>query len=535
MGYKYSQLDKENLKWFEADNTRQTLESIDLYEGRIRSLKPCSLEFEYPISAIAGKNGSGKSTILALAACAFHHSGKPTAALPGRKYSYYTFSDFFVQSAEELPPEGITIYYGIRHNGWSQSAKLPDGSGLGYQRRQKKHGGKWTEYNRRVEREVMFFGISRLVPHSEKSVAVGYRSVFKALKKAGWEEKVAAAVGKILGNSYDDFQVKQASKYRLPLVIRNGGTYSGFNMGAGENALFELLSHIYSCPSHALIFVDELELGLHEQAQRRLVHHLKELCRERYIQVICTTHSPVILESLPPEARYFVESTDSRTLITQAISPNYAVGKLSGRNGLELDIMVEDEVAAALMLALMKTGDRVRVRILPIGSHTAVVRHLAARFKDDPTRSVVAVLDGDQAGKAKQHEKSFLNALETVPSPDLAKTWLSQRLSTLPGDAWPERWMLQQLRSVGLDEFSSEFHLEPDAGAEVLDDALRADAHDEFRILADALGIDQGSALRDAARIVTKLPLDELQPLRDFLAIRLAPEKSKVATIADGA
>lgn len=58
MGYKYSQLDKENLKWFEADNTRQTLESIDLYEGRIRSLKPCSLEFEYPISAIAGKNGS---------------------------------------------------------------------------------------------------------------------------------------------------------------------------------------------------------------------------------------------------------------------------------------------------------------------------------------------------------------------------------------------------------------------------------------------------------------------------------------------
>jgi hypothetical protein len=141
-------------------------------------------------------------------------------------------------------------------------------------------------------------------------------------------------------------------------------------------------------------------------------------------------------------------------------------------------------------------------------------------------------LDGDQAGKTKQHEKSFLNALETVINPDLAKAWLLPRLATLPGEAWPERWMLQQLRSAGLEEFSSEFHLEPDAGVEVLDDALRADAHDEFRVLADALGIDQASALRDVARIVTKLPLEGLQQLRDFLATRLAPDKSKAMATA---
>ena len=102
MSYSYSSLDKKNSNWFINDNSRGTLASVSLTKGKIRGLHPFKIEFEYPISAIAGVNGSGKSTILAIASCAFHnHPGGFTPPL--RKQSYYTFRDFFIQSADETP------------------------------------------------------------------------------------------------------------------------------------------------------------------------------------------------------------------------------------------------------------------------------------------------------------------------------------------------------------------------------------------------------------------------------------------------
>lgn len=58
------------------DNTHQLLRSIQLADGNLRGLTPFKIDFDYPITAIAGKNGSGKSTILALACCAFHNTTK---------------------------------------------------------------------------------------------------------------------------------------------------------------------------------------------------------------------------------------------------------------------------------------------------------------------------------------------------------------------------------------------------------------------------------------------------------------------------
>ena len=39
----------------------------------MRNLSPFELKFEYSITAITGENGSGKSTILVMAACAYHN------------------------------------------------------------------------------------------------------------------------------------------------------------------------------------------------------------------------------------------------------------------------------------------------------------------------------------------------------------------------------------------------------------------------------------------------------------------------------
>ena len=69
-------------------------------------------------------------------------------------------------------------------------------------------------------------------------------------------------------------------------------------MGAGENAVFSLLIELFSAGKNTLLVIDEIELGLHESAQKRLIQELKKLCLELHCQIICSTHSCTILDYL---------------------------------------------------------------------------------------------------------------------------------------------------------------------------------------------------------------------------------------------
>jgi len=228
MAYNYSTLDKDNLKWFPNDNSCATLRTIKVVSGQIRGFRKGTVDFRYPITAIAGRNGSCKTTVLALAACAFHNS--PSGfKLSGRKHSYYTFSDFFIQTKEEAALGGIQIGYEIFHNKWKGSEP-----GAGWQYRIKKPEGRWNNYESRVKRTVVFLGVERIVPHSERSVSKSYRGKFKAGNNHGWEDNVREVVGRILGTDYTSFSYRLHSKYRLPVVAKKDQKiYSGFNMGAG--------------------------------------------------------------------------------------------------------------------------------------------------------------------------------------------------------------------------------------------------------------------------------------------------------------
>ncbi len=143
--------------------------------------------------------------------------------------------------------------------------------GPGWQTRRKLKGGRWTNYDRRVPRTVVYLGIAtQIVPHAEKTVSKNYRSLFKVVQEQGWEEEVRGTIGRILGVQYETFENRQHADYRLPVVTQAKYTYSGFNMGAGGGCLFGMMSIIRECPDGSLILIDEIELGLHQEAQARL-------------------------------------------------------------------------------------------------------------------------------------------------------------------------------------------------------------------------------------------------------------------------
>lgn len=514
MKYRESQLDKELRQWFSNDLSKALLRGIYLQEGSIRGVNSLEISFNYPITAFAGINGAGKSTILALSCCAYH-AKEDGFKLPKRKNPYYTFSDFFIQHVEEIPPQGVEIYYSIAHDNWVKSERVPDGKGIGGQIRKKKKGGKWNDYDRRVNKCVVFLGIERIVPHSERSQSRSYSKVFKDVKAKGWEKKVKDTVGFILGKTYDDFRYLEHARYSLPLVKVGKLTYSGFNMGAGENALFEIFSTIYSCGEKSLLVMDEIELGLHARAQRLFMNKLKEVCKETGTQVICTTHSKEIFECLPDDARYFVETVGGQTRITSGISPEFAFSKMGANTPKELDIFIEDEIARAILEANLPASTRSRVKISVIGSATAISRQLAARYVSGDERPAIAIFDGDQVAKGKANLEHAKKMAEN-PAADF-NAWFGAKVSYLPGDTWPEAWLVQkakEAREVISEVLSLTDVHEADA---VLESARLAGKHREFFEMGRQVGLSEQQCLHRLAGAIARAFPDEMRAVRDFV------------------
>ena len=529
MAYNYSQLDNENLKWFPKDNSCATLRTIKIFHGQIRGLRKGTVDFRYPITAIAGRNGSCKTTVLALAACAFHNSPSDFK-LSGRKQAYYTFSDFFVQTKEEAALGDIRIGYEILYHNWK--GREP---GAAWQHRIKKSGGRWNNYDSRARRTVVFLGVERIVPHSERSVSKSYRGKFKSGTDHGWEDNVREIVGRILGTDYISFSYRRHSKYRLPVVAKKDQKiYSGFNMGAGEHSLFELFSIIYECPNGSLILIDEIELGLHEKAQENLIQELKEVCKKRKFQIICTTHSSRILECLPPESRIFLERSGVETVITPGISPAYATGKLSGRRNAELDILVEDEAAQLILETVLDKELRSRTHVLPIGSAAAVMRHLAARYKEARYKNVVevcVVLDGDKSSTKSEQIKLFTNTLENSNEQKESKDWVEKRLLFLPGSEWPESWIVKPNdRNRFYERFERELQMSIPEVDDLLDSASRAGKHNEFREAAKILTLDEKVVASHLIKSAFDSAPEESQKLVGFIRDFLIDERHYNAT-----
>lgn len=498
MVYVYSNLDNKNLKWFPNDTSRATLLKIRVLYGQIRGLKELTIDFHYPITAIAGRNGSFKTTVLALSACAFHNKSNGFK-LPGRKHPYYTFSDFFIQTKEESKLGDIVLLYKIFSDKSIVTKKKQNKSILDLQVLRKKSGGRWNNYDSRVKRTVVFLGVERIVPHAERSVSKSYKGRFQPATDNGWEDSVRETVGKILGTDYTSFSYSRYARYRLPIVAKKDlKVYSGFNMGAGEHSLFELFSIIHECPDGSLILIDEIELGLHEKAQENLIEELKKICEKRKFQIICTTHSSRIIESLPPEGRIFIERIGDQTNIIPGISPAYATGKLSGRPNVELEIIVEDDAAKLILETVLDKELRSRTKVLPIGSATAVMRHLGAKYKEnihkqDGIIELCVLLDGDQESKKSEHIRQFLNSLEKLNDTEKeeAKEWVEKRLIFLPGNDWPESWIIQpKSRERFYERFDREFQMSNADVDEMLDSASRAGKHNEFYEAAKFLNLD---------------------------------------------
>lgn len=506
MSYALSQLDKDNFRWFANDQTRNSLVGLEVDKGNIRGIFPCKISFSYPISAFVGENGSGKSTLLALAACAFHNGD--TFHQFSRKKSYFTYGDFFTFSPEETGIQGIEISYVIRQ----ADGDVPN-------IRKKKPSGKWNDFNTRKYKNVIYLGINRIVPPSESSAHRSYRKLFEAEEiPQDILNQIKVMAGRIFGRNYSSLRIFSHNAYRLFLVERNEIAYSGFNMGAGENAVISILLELLFAGPGTLLVIDEIELGLHAKAQREFICVLKEICKNNKCQVICSTHSDIILSSIPPEARFFVQNQNAQTVITQGISAEYAFGKLAGQNTHELDVFVEDEVGKSIIMNLIPLRTRERVKVYVIGSDQAILKQMAARYRE-MKMNFISFLDGDKRPEHTQQIRQIKNHLESrIDDEQAFQTIIGAKLCYIPGDTWPEMSIMQYLlRAPNLDGLVERWDVPAEDIRMFLEQAMMAGKHKEFFHLAELLAMDESSVRNDCIKLFKAQYPDECRTVCELI------------------
>lgn len=365
-------------KWRTGASWPKRLEWMEI-DG-IRGWSGQRIDFRFPILAICGENGSGKSTIIQCAASAY----RPPA---GRKGKFA--SDFLPDTGwEAIKNAQIRVSVREGHTSHTTSVRKPT--------------DRWRGNPDRRERAVEYIDLSRIQPVSAR---VGYARLAKPniseASATAFAKEQIDRLSKIMGRTYAaaKMALTNADKKREVSVLTLADTpVSGFHQGAGELTISEFLKT--DLPRYSLVLIDEVETSLHPRAQRKLVRDLAELARVKELQIILTTHSPYILSELPTEGRaYIIKNGDDREVVL-GVSPEFAMTKMDDEQYPECDLYVEDERAKIMLREILvaHAPDIVsRAQIVPFGAAN-VGQSLGQMVANGrfPRLSLV-FLDGDQA------------------------------------------------------------------------------------------------------------------------------------------
>jgi len=365
-----------------------------------------------PVTAFCGHNGTGKTTLLQLAACAFREGERG-----------YKLSDFFAVGPLDPTPfaEDAQFLLGV----WQA-----EGRNRNYTLSKRRKG--WSDYRLRDERHVFFLGASEFLPRFERQdFAFRYASRLTLGAQTPCANDITASVAKILGWHYDNMDKTVVSmKKRSDSLLsstRAGLRYSEIHMGFGECRVHNIVNTLESQPEKSLLLLEEPEISLHQAAQFRLGEYLLTLAARKGHQILLSTHSEHLLRALPQASRVLIVRDGTGLIqILPGLASSQAASVMADGHDAALTILVEDDVARCILTELL----------------AALAPHLLAT-----TRMVVGGYENDQGQQVGGGKDAISSAMRTLRGAGLrvaavldesGATDVGNFVFSLPGTQAPE-------------------------------------------------------------------------------------------------
>lgn len=358
--------------------------------SQVRGFTNQPVSFDFPVTALIGPNGGGKTTILGAAACAY---------IGIKPRTYFSKSGRFDNSMSnwrieyELVDRSINTREIIR-----RTASF--------------HSSKWSRDA--IKREVAVFGVSRTVPANERRELAKCASIKFSVRETeitDIEQPVAIAVEKILGKDISGYNhIRVDSKGRITLLTgktQNGIQYSEFHFGAGESSVIRMVIKIEALSENSLILIEEIENGLHPVATVRMVEYLIDVAQRKKIQAIFTTHSNDALLPLPSTAIWAAVGSK----VFQGKLDIQALRAITSQIDARLAIFTEDVFSKAWIEAMLRSKRNIPVDLIEIHSMEGdgMAVEINKYHNMDPTKRFQSVcfIDGDSRQKESTIDKIF--------------------------------------------------------------------------------------------------------------------------------
>lgn len=139
-------------------------------------------------------------------------------------------------------------------------------------------------------------------------------------------------------------------EYQLSLVMRGTGAFPAYQVSDGTLFALALLTVVHSPDLATVVLIDDIDQGLHLRAQIALVDAIRAVMELRpELQVICTTHSPYLLDrARPEEVRVMSLDANGHTQVRRLTDhPQYAKLHLGLQTGEFWASMGEEWVSEA--------------------------------------------------------------------------------------------------------------------------------------------------------------------------------------------
>ena len=416
-----------------GDQRRHMLEEVRI--RNLRGIRDLRVPFNYPVCVLAGPNGCGKSTVLFACACAYR--------IPGHGSRKFAPSVLFPKFTDRLQgtlsdaDERTELKYYYLHGGERLSMAW-------------RRGKSWNRSfmgrtgTQQPERELYLRTLANLTNPSE------VRGVLQLMRKQYRSERLSSDLlilaHRILRQRYQRLSVisAQARDLLFAEVEGDGGArYSEFHMSSGERTILRISKDV-SLLEDALILIDEVDTGLHPYTQQQLMLELQRIALRQRLQIIVASHSPVILDSVPPEGRKFLDRDEQTAEVR--LMPAYRdifQKSLYGQSREQLSILCEDEVAEGVLLGVLDVLQPrlgLRHEDFVIGRDTGrdeFPSHIRTLGKFGKLKDFVFVLDGDS-----RHMKDRIKAIAEEYGHSVQPLFLP---GTIPPEGWI--WEILQLSS----------------------------------------------------------------------------------------